>query len=248
MSLRHREAGDKEIWSPGSLDPGLPDDELVRRCRLRRAGEPAGNENEAAVRALTLRYNQRLFRIARGILRNDGEAEDVVQDAYVRAFTSLDQFRGDASFGTWLTRIAMNEALGRLRRRRATVDWPAGGDEPIRAQILHFPAASSGADPEAAMATEQLREFIERAIDELPDTFRTVFVARMVEGLSIEETAELFGLRPETVKTRVHRARARLRASLESTLGSTVNEAFAFDGARCQRLTDAVVRRLGLSA
>jgi RNA polymerase sigma-70 factor (ECF subfamily) len=95
------------------------------------------------------------------------------------------------------------------------------------------------------MATQQIRELMERAIDELPDTFRAVFVARIVEGLSIEETAELFGLRPETVKTRVHRARTRLRASLEKTLGSTVNEAFAFDGARCQRMTDAVVSRLG---
>ena len=98
------------------------------------------------------------------------------------------------------------------------------------------------------MATRQIRDLIERAIDDLPDTFRAVFVARMVEGLSVEETAELFGLRPETVKTRVHRARRRLRASLETTLGSAAAGAFSFDGARCQRMTDAVVRRLGLSA
>jgi len=217
----------------------LTDDELVRRCRER---------DELAVRALTSRYNRRLFRIARGIVRNDEEAEDVVQEAYVRAFTGLDGFRGDSAFGTWLTRIALNEALGRVRSRRPMVDWPEAGDEPIRAHILHFPSASSSADPETTMATRELRALLERAIDELPDAFRTVFIARIVEGLSVEETAELFGLRAETVKTRVHRARARLRKDLEVRLGSMVADMFPFDGARCHRMTDAVVRRLGLSA
>lgn len=213
----------------------LTDEELIRRCRLR---------DESAVRALTQRYNRRLYRLARGIVRNDAEAEDIVQDAYVRAFTSLDRFRGDATFGTWLTRIALNEALGRVRSRRTMVSWPETGDEPIRAQILHFPSASTSADPEATMATREIRLLLERAIDELPDAFRAVFIARMVEGLSIEETAELFNLKPETVKTRVHRARARLRTSLESQIGTTMAETFPFDGARCHRMTDAVIRRL----
>jgi RNA polymerase sigma-70 factor (ECF subfamily) len=213
----------------------LPDEELVQRCRAR---------EESAVRVLTKRYNQRLFRMARGILRSDHEAEDVVQEAYVRAFTGLNQFRGESAFGTWITRIAMNEALGRLRRRKPTVEWPEAGDEPLRANILQFPS-SAGADPEVTMATRELRDVLERAIDNPPDAFRTIFVARMVEGLSVEETAELFNLRPETVKTRVHRARVRLRADLEARFGSEVMGAFSFDGARCERLTDAVLRRLG---
>jgi RNA polymerase sigma-70 factor (ECF subfamily) len=134
------------------------------------------------VRALTLRYNQRLFRLARAFFGTMARRKTWCRTRTSGPSRASIKFRGDASFGTWLTRIAMNEALGRLRRRRATVDWPAGGDEPIRAQILHFPAASSGADPEAAMATLQLRELIERAIDDLPDTFRAVFIARMVKA------------------------------------------------------------------
>jgi RNA polymerase sigma-70 factor (ECF subfamily) len=205
------------------IDAGLPDAELVRLCRDR---------DEAAVRELTRRYNRRLFRVARSILRDDQEAEDVVQDTYVRAFTHLDSFRGDAGVGTWLVRIAMNEALGRKRKQRPTVDVDA---VPMRAR---------GADPETLMAQEQLRVALERAIDRLPEPFRIVFIARLVEGMTIEETALAFGLRPETVKTRVHRARVQLRRILEQDSRPALFEAFAFDGERCQRMTDAVVHRL----
>lgn len=200
---------------------GLPDATLAERCLAR---------DEDAVRELTRRYNQRLYRIARGILRSDLEAEDVVQDTYIRALAGLEGFRGQSALGTWLVRIAINEALGRLRRQKP---------EAIEA----LPAAPV-VDPETLMATAESRVMLERAIDDLPDAFRSVFVARIVEGLSIEETAELFDLRPETVKTRVHRARARLRANLETQLGPAVRESFAFDGARCDRLTDAVILRL----
>ena len=220
------------------LDDTLPDETLVERARLR---------DEAAVRTLTRRYNRRLFRIARSILRNDAEAEDVVQETYVRAFTGLDRFRGEASFGTWLTRIAMNEALGRLRRQRTTVEWPADGvdgEGTLRAQILRFPAASTPADPESTMAQRELKDLLERSIDQLPEAFRTVFVARIVEGMSIEETAELLGIRPETVKTRVHRARVRLRADIDRQCGPLLSGAFPYDGRRCERLTEAVIRRL----
>ena len=130
---------------------------------------------------------------------SDLEAEDVVQDTYVRALTGLEGFRGDSALGTWLARIAINEALGRLRRKMP--------------EALDAPPAAPVVDPESLMATAESRVMLERAIDELPDAFRSVFVARMVEGMSVEETAELFGLRPETVKTRVHRARVRLRAT-----------------------------------
>ena len=207
----------------------LTDADLVERCVAR---------DEDAVRELTRRYNQRLFRIARGILKSDTEAEDVVQDTYVRALTGLVNFRGDSALGTWLTRIAINEALGRVRRARPVAD--IADDSPEAPENL----AADTPDPETMMATQQSRAMLEEAIDGLPEAFRTVFVARMVEGLSVEETAELFGLRPETVKTRVHRARARLRANLEARLGPAVREAFAFDGIRCDRLTAAVIERL----
>jgi len=169
----------------------LSDEDLVGLARGR---------DEAAVRAITRRYNRRLFRIARSILRNDAEAEDVVQETYVRAFTGLDMFRGDAAFGTWITRIAMNEALGRLRRRKPTVDWETYGVNRNQAEIIHFPASAASSDPEKTMAQGQVRAVLEQAIDQLPDAFRAVFVARIVEGMSVEETADLFGLRPETVK------------------------------------------------
>ena len=199
----------------------LLDTDLAERCLAR---------DEDAIRELTRRYNQRLYRIARGILGSDLEAEDVVQDTYIHALAGLERFRGQSALGTWLVRIAINEALGRLRRKKP--------------EALDAPPAAPVADPETLMATAESREMLERAIDDLPDAFRSVFVARMVEGLSIDETADLFGLRPETVKTRVHRARVRLRASLETQLGPAVRESFAFDGARCDRLTDAVIVRL----
>ena len=213
----------------------LSDEELVVRARQR---------DEAAVRTITTRYNRRLFRIARSILRNDAEAEDVVQETYVRAFTGLGMFRGDAAFGTWITRIAMNEALGRLRRRKPTVDWETYGDNRQQAEIIHFPTSVAGSDPEKAMAQGQVRVVLERAIDQLPDSFRTVFVARIVEGMSVEETADLFGLRPETVKTRLHRARVLLRAELDRQLGPALTSSFPFDGRRCERMTEIVVQRI----
>lgn len=211
------------------------EEELVGRARAR---------DEAAVRLMTQRYSRRLFRIARSILRDDGEAEDVVQEAYVRAFTGLDQFRGDASFGTWITRIAMNEALGRLRRRRPTVDWETYGENRRPAEIIHFPGAQIGTDPERTMARSEIGTIIEHAIDELPDAFRVVFVARVVEDMSVKETADLFGLKEETVKTRLHRARHLLQESLDKQLGSAITSAFPFAGRRCASMTERVVRLL----
>jgi len=213
----------------------LSDTELVDRARSR---------DELAVRAITKRYNRRLFRLARSILRDDAEAEDVVQESYVRAFTGLDLFRGDASFGTWITRIAVNEALGRLRRRRPTIDWETYSENRTTAQVIDFPASAVSNDPERMMAQSEVRAVLERAIDELPDAFRAVFVARIVEGLTIEETADLFGLKPETVKTRLHRARGLLRDALDKQMGPMLTSTFPFDGARCDRMTDAVVRRV----
>lgn len=216
----------------------LSDGELVERAR---------NRDEAAVRILTRRYNLRLFRIVRSILRNDAEAEDVVQEAYVRAFTGLDLFRGEAGFGTWLIRIAINEAMGRLRRRRPTVDWDTHGENRIHAEIIQFPASATNNDPERIMARNEIRDLLEQAIDNLPDAFRTVFVARIVEGMNIDETAALLGLRPETVKTRLHRARRLLRDALDCQLGPALTQTFPFAGRRCERMSEAVVRRVCVS-
>ena len=202
---------------------------------------------EQDVRDLTGRYNQRLFRMARAIVGQDADAEDVVQEAWVRALGSLDQFRGDAAFGTWLTRILINEAYGRVRSRKPNVDFTADAEPAIRAHILKFPAASSRPDPETTVANDQTRRILERAIDALPEPFRVIFVARVVEEMSVDETAALLGLKPETVKTRLHRARAKLRAALEAEMSSSASAAFQFDGARCERLTEAVLARLNLS-
>jgi RNA polymerase sigma-70 factor (ECF subfamily) len=201
--------------------------------------------DEAAVRAILLANNRRLYRLARGILRDDGEAEDVVQETYVRAFSHLAEFRGESSLSTWLSRIAMNEALGRLRRARPAVELSTLPPGALEARIIPFPLATAAADPERAMAQREIRDVVEAAIDELPEPFRLVFITRVIEGMNVEETADILGLKPETVKTRLHRARALLRRSVEKRIGPVVLEAFPFAGRRCERLTGAVLRRLG---
>jgi len=213
---------------------GNEDAELVRRA--------LGRE-EAAVRAIMQANNRRLYRLARGVLRNDSEAEDVVQETYVRAFTHLEQFRGDSSLSTWLSRIAMNEALGRLRRQRPGVEWSTLPQGVLEAQIIQFPLTSSE-DPEKSMAQREIQHVVEHAIDELPEPFRLVFITRVIEGMNVEETAEILGLKSETVKSRLHRARTMLRDIVEKKIGPVVMEAFPFAGKRCERLTDAVLKRL----
>ena len=168
------------------------DETLLARARRR---------DEAAVRTIIRQNNRRLFRMARSILKDDSEAEDVVQESYVRAFTRLADFRAEAALSTWLTRIVINEAYGRLRRRRPTLDWEsAEAVLAAQAQIIPFPSWSSRTDPETAMAQNQIHGLLERAIDALPERFRTVLVARLVEEVSVEETAKLLDLRPETVR------------------------------------------------
>jgi RNA polymerase sigma-70 factor (ECF subfamily) len=204
---------------------------LVRRALAREAD---------AFRIIIKTHNQRLYRIARGVVRNNAEAEDIVQEAYLRAFANLAAFRGDASLATWLTRIVINEALGRLRKRKRNVPMP----ENLEAQIIRFPLNPSD-DPERTMAQRQILGLVERATDSLPDVYRTVFVARVIEGLSMEETAALLSIKPETVKTRLHRARALVRKALDDEIGPVLLDAFPFAGRRCDRLTEAVMKRLG---
>jgi RNA polymerase sigma-70 factor, ECF subfamily len=219
--------------------PAASDDaELARRALARDAG---------AFRAIMQKHNRRLYRIARGVLRNDTDAEDAVQDAYVSAFTNLATYRGESTLATWLSRIVMNEALGRLRRKRRTVALAAL--EPMRgeAEIIEFPLSTPNDDPERTMAQRQILQLVEQATDNLPETFRLVFVTRVIEGMSAEETAELLGIKAETVKTRLHRARQLVRDQLDKQIGPVLMEAFPFAGQRCARMVEAVMKRLGFA-
>lgn len=218
---------------------GRADDELVALAR---------QDNEGAIRALIKRNNRRLFRVARAIMRDDVEAEDVVQETYVRAFTRLAGFKGDAAFSTWLTRIALNEALSHVRRRRPSADIAdldgSGGKD--GGQVIMFPKSLTSPEADAELGRRQARELLEQAIDELPAAFRVVFMLRDVEEMSIEETAARLSLKPETVKTRLFRARRLMRATLERRLSAGCTEVFPFDGARCERMADRVVARVRL--
>lgn len=211
--------------------------------RLAREGDPA------AFRILIRRHDRYLYRIARSVLLDDHEAEDVVQETYVRAFTRLVDFRGDASLSTWLTRIALNEALQRYRQRRRIVSLDildSASGHPV-AQIRQSPMIAPDQDPERATAQHQIRTLLERAIDDLPEAFRTVFVMRDIEEASTEETASVLGIRPPTVKTRLHRARRMLREALGEQVGAALKDAFPFDKPRCDRLVKKVLDQLGFS-
>ena len=222
---------------PSRIDyPGLDDTGLVE---LARCGD------REAFRHIMQRCNQRLFRIARGVLNNDAEAEDVVQECYANAFEKLEGFRGEASLITWMTRIVLNEAYGRLRQARPTVDVAQiEAAQATGIPVLQFPARYGMEDPVASAARAQIRSLLERAIEDLPEPFRIVFVMREIEECSVEETAVGLDLRPETVKTRLHRARRMLRISLSDTLATTLGDAFPFLGPRCERMTEQVLARL----
>lgn len=183
-----------------------------------------------AFETLMRRYNQRLFRAARAVLRDDAEAEDVVQDAWVRAYTHLDQFAGRASFATWVTRIAVHEAIARGRRR---VRQAPLGDDP-----------STSRTPADDLAERELVAAMESATDALPTPFRTVFVLRDLEGLSVAETASCLDIPEATVKTRLHRARALMRSRLDAALDVSGHGVFAFAGHRCDRIVAAVLARI----
>lgn len=193
------------------------------------------------------RYNRRLFRTARSILRHDAEAEDAVQEAYLRAFTHRDDYRGIASLGTWLTRIVINEALTRLRRRRTveSLDELVEAMMPETTMVEPFPTTDEP-NPEEIVARTETRRIVERAIDELPAAFRIVFVLRAVEQMSTEETAQALDIPAATVRSRFHRGRQRLRHSLSRHMSSVLPEVFAFDGERCDRIIAAVLARLAV--
>jgi RNA polymerase sigma-70 factor (ECF subfamily) len=188
---------------------------------------------------LMRRYNERVYRAARAIVRDDHEAEDVMQQAYVNAFTHLRQFNGSAQFSTWLTRIAINEALARVRRRGRyeTFDDELASAEP-------FMSTHPSENPERQAFTGELRELLEWAIDTLPDGMREVFVLREVEGLSTAEVAECLGVSEDVVKTRLSRGRAALRRVLFERTGATAPDAFRFFRPRCDRVVANVLARI----
>ena len=210
----------------------VPDEALVPRIL---AGETALFE------LIMRRHNQRLYRAARAILNDDAEAEDVMQETYVRAFTHLGQFRGDALLSTWLTRIAVHEAFARVRRRRRLAALPPDDND---VETLLMADRPKPADPEREANNAELRGLLEHAIDELPETYRTVFVLREVEGLSTATTAECLGVSEEVVKTRLSRARARLRDGLYERAGAVAGSSFTFGNERCDRVVAAVLSRL----
>ncbi len=215
--------------------PNPPTDlELTRR---------AARGDERAFEAIMRRNNRALYRAARSILRDDADAEDAVQDAYWRAYRAIGTFQGESKLSTWLTRIVINEALQKMRKRKQD-----SGTAP-RENIVNFEArlneAASEADtPERAAARAQTRRLIEHKIDELPAAFRTVFVLRALEEMSVEETAACLDIPEATVRTRYFRARGLLRQALASEIDGVFEEAFAFAGERCDRIVSSVLARI----
>ena len=195
-----------------------------------------------AFRAIMQRCNQRLFRVARAVMRNDDEAEDVLQESYLRAFAGIGLFRGESGLMTWLTAITLNEARGRLRRRRPTMDLEVMDEIGLR--VIPFPGRAEAPNPEAEAVRSEVRRLLEQEIDALPEDFRIVFMLRDVEGCTVEETAAQLELNPQTVRTRLFRARQLLRQELVLKLSSGMEGVFPFLGARCTRIADRVLERL----
>jgi RNA polymerase sigma-70 factor (ECF subfamily) len=214
---------------------GPSDEELVRRVR---AGETALFET------LMRRYNQRLFRVARAILRDEAEAEDVMQQAYVNAYAHLGQFAERARFGTWLTRIAVHEALGRLRRRGRFEEADAMPDWEERTMDL---IGAAERNPEQQALRREMRAILEAAFEAIPEIYRTVFMLREVEGLSTADAAECLSISEDAVKTRLFRARALLRQELLERAGLVSAELFPLHLSRCDRVVAAVLDNLGLA-
>ena len=212
-----------------------------------------GDELHAAMRhpdarafeRLMRRYNRQLFRAARGIVGNDAEAQDVVQETWLRAFTGLDTFRGDAALSTWLTRIAINQALMQQRRLGRLVLWDRDASSEESDMPPHAgPEADPAASPEDELARAQLRRQLAQAVDALPPIYRSVFLLRAVEGLAVDDTAAALEVSADVVKTRFLRARAMLRAALDADFATLEPTLHGFDGQRCDDMVAGVLARL----
>ena len=223
-----------------SLLASATDAELVER---------AANGDELAFERIMRKNNRLLFRTARSILKSDAEAEDALQEAYLRAWRALSTFRADSKLSTWLVRIVINEALGRLRRRKSAQVIPL---ESVMEPFDRQPQESTEQDdpnrePDRLAMRSQVRRLMEARIDLLPETFRTVFMLRAVEELSVEEVATALEIPEPTVRTRFFRARSLLRESLSRDVDLVINDAFSFDGGRCDRIVAHVLTKLAES-
>jgi RNA polymerase sigma-70 factor, ECF subfamily len=239
MSLLAR--GPEPAGLPPRQAPAPPDAELVTRAR---------HGDSLAFELVMRRHNRRLFRIARGLVWNDVEAEDVLQESYVRAYARLGDLADGQALAAWLARIVANEALGRCRSAARVVSLEEhracnGAADDGESDTAATEPACDQPDPERLTASSELRRLLEAAVDALPQEFRTVFVLREVEGLSTAETAACLALRPETVKTRLHRARRQLQEALGEQLLAASPSLFEFQGARCDRIVGHVLTRLG---
>ncbi len=219
------------VSAPALERSGLTDEQVV---------EQVISGHTAQFEILMRRHNQRLYRAARAIVPDEREAEDVVQQAYVNAYANLRQFDGRAQFSTWLTRIAVHEAIARARRkgRYTTLDAEGSGN------VEQIMAYQSAPDPERQAFGRELAGLIESAIDALPDGCREVFVLRQIEGLNTAETADCLGVSEDVVKTRLSRARSALRQDLLDRAGLAAQNAFSFQGARCDRIVATVLQRI----
>jgi RNA polymerase sigma-70 factor (ECF subfamily) len=220
-----------DLESPPSTT--LPDAEIVRRVQ---AGD------RALFEILMRRHNQRIYRVARAIVRDEAEVEEVMQQAYINAFAHLHQFEARAQFSTWLTRITVNEACARRQRRRRLASMTDRLDESETDAMDTITASQP--TPEHQAYARELRELLERAVDELPEHYRVVFMLRDVEGMSTSETGEGLGLGEEAVKTRLHRARALIRRAVSARLGAAAAGAYHFEAPRCDRIVAAVMARI----
>lgn len=209
--------------NPQAIAAGRSDQEIITR-------------DPQAFELLLRRYNARVYRVARSIIRDDAEAEDIAQESWVRAYANLARFSGAASFSTWISKIAAHEALLRLRRR-ARVSTLVCGPQ----------ARGPAGDPEKRAFGNELRRAIEKALDDLPPQHRAVFVLRCIDWLSVSETADVLGLSQDVVKARLHRARGLLQRSIGSQVGQLPPDLYRFPAPRCDRLAAAVHRRLGFA-
>ncbi len=214
------------------VDHLMPDDEVVQRVL---AGEIDLFE------LIMRRYNRRLYRVVLSILGNDSEVEPVMQDAYVSAFTHLDQFAGRSKFSTWLTKIAVYEALSRRKRQNRFVDLDSIAEsDKERSDML----ASKDKNPEERLLETELKSILEHSVEALPEHYRSVFVMRDIEGLDTAETADSLGISEDNVKTRLHRARALVRSELYSRTGFVLGQVYDFHLSRCDRVVAAVFERI----
>ena len=223
---------------------GLSDGEIAHRV---------ANGDEDAFHLLMRRHNQTLYRTARSILKDDAEAEDALQESYLLAYRAMGSFRGDAKLSTWLTRIVVNESIARSRKRHRTaeiicLDSDRGSvhqkaDNDARNNDMHDTREDTSEQPEAGALRAETRRLLEKKIDELPGAFRSVFMLRAVEEMTAEETALALGIPDATVRTRFFRAKGLLRESLAREIDFALEDAFAFDGARCDRIVEGVLTR-----